>query len=650
MRSWIPTCASALAALFFIGAAQHARPPASPPAPEPSLPDEGHVTAAAVTAVVEPAPVAAVDEVAPLAPPDPRRLWAEADFFPRDEDVSERRLVAPFEPLALAAPFGCARAALVENRAAAALKCLGDARPATLPERYLQGLALQRAARLAEAAPLLERLAGDYPALADHCRWLAGRAWESLGAAEEARRAFAAIDPGSSLADDARLAEARALRRLGRWDEALSRLAPMAERRPRSWGRDVAAEALFAMAELREQKGERREAAALFLKLWSERPRSALSGDALKRAQALRAAPTAALKVVRAEALLNLHRNEAALALIQPLVESPPRELSAESRCHARSVMGRALRKLRRHAQAVEVLAPLVDGCAPDESWAAGLYTAGFSAAGLDTARAISFYLRLEEVLPESELADDALFLAAGLRERAGELHAARRLLRRLILRHPAGDYRAEALFQLAWLSRKEGLLDDALAAFSQLERDYFERDLDAAVRARYWKARVLDELGRPGEATANYEAIAENHPAGFYALLARSQLGVRPGAVAVEIEVEEETARPATSEADAGAPAAVASATTTTGASDADADAGSEVADAAAALAEAEIAADAGAEDLEPGEAIAAAPLKLLPGEEAPLSVLALFGNPRLDSALELQRLGFSGEAVEEL
>ncbi len=598
-----------------------------------------------------------------------RRQTVRADFFPPDEALPLVELGTAIEPWPLSQPFACARDALSEADAKRAMSCLQGATPVTTPERYLLALTLERAAQPREAAPLFEALAVDYAPLADHCRYLAGKSFEAIGSAEAALRAYESVALGSSLADDARLGQARMLRRLGRHTEAIDLLTPIAARPPRNWGREVAAEAMFQLAETRESLGEKEQAAALFLRLWSERARSPLSNAAFDRARALQVSPTVEHRVRRAESLLNLHRNEKALELIRPFVESPPATLSEEGLCRARSVMGRALRKLRRHAQAVEVLAPLVDHCEPDDAWAAGVYTAGISATHLEPARAIDFYLRLEEVLPESGLADDALFLAAGIHEREGAHHKARRLLRRLILRHESGDYRAEALFQLAWISRKEGLLNEALDAFESMERDYFDRDLDAAVRARYWKARVLDELGRADEATANYEAIALLHPAGFYGLLARTQLGQRPPVEAtVETSVDASDAPAIATPVQApveprpeSAPALAEAANANTelnlnaplesaelNATAPSENTGNQATNAVEQNAKTVVHSNSNAELKANSELNA--PLRLLPDTPPPMMVRALADNPRLTSAIELLRLGFSREAADEL
>lgn len=595
-----------------------------------------------------------------------RRQTVRAEFFPSAEAPPLVELGAAIEPWPLSPPFACARSALVEADAKRAMNCLQGATATTSPERYIHALALERAARPKEAAPILDALAADYAPLADHCRYLAGKSFEAIGSVTDALRSYESVASGSSLADDARLGQARMLRRLGRHAEAIDLLMPIADRPRRNWGRDVVAEAIFAVAETRADMGEKAAAAALFLKVWSDHARSPLSGPALDRAQALQAAPTVEHRVRRAESLLQQHRNQQALDMIRPFVETPPATLSESGLCRARSVMGRALRKLRRHAQAVEVLAPLVDNCAPDDAWAAGVYTAGMSATHLEPARAIDFYLRLEEVLPESALADDALFLAAGIHEREGAHRKARRLLRRLILCHPTGDYRAEALFQLAWISRKEGLLFEALDAFESVERDYFDRDLDAAVRARYWKARVLDELGRADEATANFEAIAALHPAGFYGLLARTQLGQRPPAdsnsnaefnsnLNADASLTENANTNANDHSDAKATfnsESIATENETPEGAKTDT-ASSQPSDSSiSSISNSELTAS----DNSPlparsnAEENSAAPLKLLPDAPPPMMVRALADDPRLVSAIELLRLGFSQEAADEL
>lgn len=449
-------------------------------------------------------------------------------------------LTLPEAPSALSAPYECARKILTapegeggKGDAAKALKCIGDAAPGNVEERYLQAVTLYRSGQALAAAPLLEGLAKDHPALADQCLWMAGKAYASKAMEKNALEDFLAVDGGSSLADDAVLAAAATMRRMGRLEDALAHLEPLAARQSRQWVHDMPAEAMFAKAEILEAQGHRKEAARTMLDIWTFHPRSPLAATALERAESMKVRPSALDQVIRAERLADANKNAAALDIVRPLLSKPPKGMDKEAECRARVVAGRALRKTRRYREAVDALRPVLEGCATgSESWAAGLYTLGTAASGIDSSLALDAFLRLEASMPESDLSDDALFLAAGILERQGDLEGARRLLRRVVLLHEEGDHRPEALFRLAWISRKTGALDDARDAFEQLEREYAVADSEASVRAMYWRARVLGEQGRERESTDLYRSLALSHSAGFYALLARTRLRLMEQAI----------------------------------------------------------------------------------------------------------------------
>lgn len=569
----------------------------------------------------------------PAAPADAKTLEPPSeDGFPSAVPFSWPQTSSA----SLSAPFDCARKALTQSDGGgqAALKCIGTTKPESLQERYLHGLALHRAGKAKEAAPLLEALSGEYAPLASQCHWLAGKSYASLGMNREALSCFEAVDADSSLADDAVLAMAAALKRQGRFDDARKRLAPLTDRPAKTWGRDVAAEAIFATAEILELQKKRKEAGARFLEVWSRHPRSPLAQDALQRAQALKVIPGYRTKIDRAEALLSIHRNDAALALVQPLVDKTPKDLPDADLCDARSVAGRALRKTRRFRESVDTLTPTLESCQPGSTWAAGIYTLGIAATSIDSDLAARAFNALDAVMPESELADDALFLAAGIYERRGDFAQAKRLLRRLILLHEDGDHRAEALFQLAWISRKTGDLNDALEAFGQIERGYADTDPEAAVRALYWKARVLDDLGRGDEGTAAYTALAENHPAGFYALLARTRLNTKTLA-----------GRDSSSEESGSGKVSRAAANESGELPDRNPD---------AVLQSADVHTDAAGSEAETATAASAgtgSTIKLTAPAGVPqLKTRLLTGNAHFSGAVELLSLGFTRDAIQEL
>src|SRR5690606_25416304 len=100
--------------------------------------------------------------------------------------------------------------------------------------------------------------------------------------------------------------------------------------------------------------------------------------------------------------------------------------------------------------------------------------------------------------LPDHSFADDALVFASESLLRLGRDEEARRALQTATLLCRDGDYRADALFRLFWMDRRAGRLDEALLAIDRLASDYaVDSDPRTQVRAMYWRARTLADLGR---------------------------------------------------------------------------------------------------------------------------------------------------------
>jgi soluble lytic murein transglycosylase len=93
--------------------------------------------------------------------------------------------------------------------------------------------------------------------------------------------------------------------------------------------------------------------------------------------------------------------------------------------------------------------------------------------------------------------------------------------------RYPKGDFRAEALFRIAWIERQAGHAAGALASLSRIERDYEASDPYEHARAGYWRARVLWDRAGAGDREAALEtwrALAARYPTDWYGLLARAR------------------------------------------------------------------------------------------------------------------------------
>lgn len=452
------------------------------------------------------------------AVPAPSRVLTEADLAP----ALKREPVCKAKALFDAGRFSDALAVFPPGEAKA------------LPERFLRALLLSRADRHAEAAAAFNALSGEYPVLADRCRFLAAMAFDRAGDLAAATSAYAAIDSKSVFYAEARLALGDVLRRRGDLKAAAAVLAPWAAK-PAPPGWDIPAEALFELASVQEAQGSREQAAASFLKLWSEHAGSRHGERARERAEALNAKPTAAHVILHAEGLMNAHHNAQAVSALLPIVETPPKNLPSAALCRARFILGKSYRKLHQHAKALAVFDSLIRQCRSEpELWARGLYVAGTSASFVDPEAAIRYYGILAGEVPDSSLADDALLDEAELLARAGKPAQARVALRRLIAMYPDGDNRSEALFQLFWIERSQGHPERGMASLERLARDYATSDPSSTERALYWRARSLVALGKIDAGVLGYEDLVARHPASFYTLLARSRLSeIAPDRVA---------------------------------------------------------------------------------------------------------------------
>ncbi len=408
---------------------------------------------------------------------------------------------------------------------------------ATPEARLLRAMALAEAGRAAEALAPLEGLEARLPDAADRISLLRGRALEAAGRGREALVALAAVPDASLVAGEARLARARLARRFGDRAQALEALAPLvsvpAPRDPAA--SDAGATALLLSGRVHAE-GEGADPAAArraFAACWADHPIAPEAGECLAALRALPAPlggePGVEEQVRRAEALLEAGLADAAVDLLRKAVPdlaaaAPGEELA----CRARAALGRAHRKARSYADAMEALRPVVEGCDDPAVRVKALFLlAGATSNTGDKDGAIALYRRLARDYPRNALADDALFSAADLLLRAGRDAEAREALAGIVRDHAGGDYWDEARFRLAWLARRAGDLDGAIAQLLAIEEG--ERDLDPYehARAAYWRARILAGRGDGGAraAEAIWTDLATRFPADYYGLLARARL-----------------------------------------------------------------------------------------------------------------------------
>ncbi|MCI0670030.1 MAG: transglycosylase SLT domain-containing protein [Myxococcaceae bacterium] len=390
-----------------------------------------------------------------------------------------------------------------------------------VPVRFLRALAAVRAEDHVAAAKEMTELAVDYPALADRCLTHGGLAHEQLGHWAEAAELFRQVEESSRLYPDARLGLARVLRKRGDLEGAMAALEPLAARGAPSWGRDLGAEALLAIADLAGAARDREAERAALERLWGRHPLSPLAKQAEARLKGRPRSPEAL--VARGEALVDAHRNRQGLEVLAPLVRKL--ELPDALACRAHFAYGKGLRKERRHTVAAAALLPVVERCTDEDLRVRALYVLGSSRSIVDLPRGVETYTRIAHDFPTHTFADDALFYAADLHVKLGQLDRALEQLAELARLYPDGDFAAEGLFKAFWIHRTRGEVDRALAVLAQLEQTYRNSEEQYEVeRARYWRARMLEEQGKTRDAADLFESVAVNHPATYYGLMARER------------------------------------------------------------------------------------------------------------------------------
>ncbi|MFT3836469.1 MAG: transglycosylase SLT domain-containing protein [Myxococcaceae bacterium] len=409
-----------------------------------------------------------------------------------------------------------------------------EGQPDTPPVRFLRAMAAQRMGDNAFASKEFEALATAWPRLKDRCLMYSGWSFEAQKDYDSAVRVYTAINDLSRQGLDGRLGLSRAYRGLKQWQKAGDALSPYLDRPAPPWGRDAGAEAWLAMADLDSFRGDRASERAALLKVWSAHPNSLAAKKAEGRLDPESLADVEAL-IVRGDTLSEgIHSGEA-VALLEPVAAAltlsdynakkpDPKQLLA---CRAHLALGKALRKKRLHAKAIDVLAPVVKKCTADPDLRAkALYTLGFSRSVIGPRMAADTYLTLARDYPNHPLADDALFQAADSYEHGGMPDEALAALDQLATKYPDSENMAEGLFRKAWIwrARREPL--KAVGPLEELEERFGDADESFEIeRAQYWRGRLFEDVGEPKQAAEIFGKLAYDHPNTYYGLIAREKV-----------------------------------------------------------------------------------------------------------------------------
>jgi soluble lytic murein transglycosylase len=401
-------------------------------------------------------------------------------------------------------------------------KKLLDLEEPTLPVRFLKAQIALNLRDFATAADEFGALAGEYTALRDHCLVRAAYASEKLRRWEQAATHYGAVSQASPLYPDARFNLAKVLERRRDIPGALAALNELIESRQAKGPDAIRLRALMATCDLARKQGLYNVEHRALLEVWATSP---LSREAQRAQARLKGLPMPLKwRVRRAEAFLDLHHNLTAMDQLEKML--PQLELPDELSCRAHLAYGKALRKERKHRRAIQVLSPVVQQCSSPELRPRALYLLGYSQSVVEPLEAITTYATLARDYPEHGLADDALFFEAWQLQRTEQPDAALARYEEVAQRYPAGNFSSEALFRAFWFHHRKGDHVAALATLKAVEQLPLAAKTDEALwRSRYWTARVLESRNETQAALETYERIANERPAGWYGVLARSRL-----------------------------------------------------------------------------------------------------------------------------
>jgi soluble lytic murein transglycosylase len=292
-----------------------------------------------------------------------------------------------------------------------------------------------------------------------------------------------------------------------------------------------AAVARFRLGEIAARSGARAEAAAAWRNVMVEHPAHPLAERALARLRVAvgeaAAEPDARERVERARRLQAEHAWERALEeLARVPADAPPAVRAA-----ADYQIGMAHFRMRQgYDIAAETLLAVWPKLPPAEQADALFHGArAWSRADQDD-RAIEGYRQVMARFPSSRWAREAHFLIGWLDFNRGRYAAALPTLE-AVARRDHSSFSDDAAWFAAlsrWLLGDPAGTLTALAEYQRLARGPLGEG-----KARYWRARALERLGRGAEAEAELRAIVDAWPLTYYAQQARVRLaagGVRLG------------------------------------------------------------------------------------------------------------------------
>ncbi len=343
-------------------------------------------------------------------------------------------------------------------------------------------------------------------------------------------RDFGTRHPDSIYAHDAMIAYAKALLADNRPAEAVHLLQGY---------RGSGVDADFYLAKAYVASGQGRAGAEIYRHIYYDYATSSFADDAageLKKIPeaALLPAPSFADHQKRAEQLYRRRHYSEAISEYKTMLDMAP----ASMRSDVLIDYANALIKTKQTREAASVLDLIPDDGseASAEKW----YDR------MEVARSAQDDAKIQEILtymrtntPHSKWLEAALMSTGNMYLLRKDYEQAINYYREVQQRFPQGSRASYAYWKYAWLTYRQGRIDEAKKAFAR-EVELYPSSAEVP-NAMYWRARVAEDEHDTALARAYYTKLSERYRNYYYGVLARKRLAMMPHATAANVAALEQ-------------------------------------------------------------------------------------------------------------
>lgn len=388
-------------------------------------------------------------------------------------------------------------------------------------EIFAKAYGLYTKGKTSDAKELFEKITDPKFRLADYSQYYLALINYDLANREQARHILTQLKqrfPQSIWIPGATLLQAKidiAEKNYGSAEEILRQL-----RADKSAKREIADEALYMQAQIREAQGDPIRAHALYNTVRDSAPNSRWAAAARKAQIGLRQTfpdlftfQTIDELAAEADRLARERQTIEAETLYNKLLNNAS---DAATRLTYLTKLANLFLSTRSRNDAIPTLELIAQDFPESSEAAKALYQIGQIYWNRhENTQALEYFQLILEKYPTSEYVDRARFAAADIHEYFGRRPEAIQLYSDIIKLSPVGQIRDDAAWRLAWLYYRNGDLPSASEAFSTLSKQSGNGPFGTA--ALYWQARISEKSGENDKARQTYRQITASAPESYY-------------------------------------------------------------------------------------------------------------------------------------